>query len=298
MQSHIDAFLAHLTGERGLSANTTDAYRRDLAQWMATGADLTNDGVERYLGGLKREKLASASVARKRAALSSFCRYLAAEGIISANPVGAVEGITRREQKLPHVLSMGDVARLLLTPDAETSSGRRDRALLHLMYASGLRVSEAVTLRVGNIDFKRRMLRVLGKGGKERLVPISQAALDAVERHQRDLPMARRRDPKAFLFPTTRPNAPLGRGVAWSAVKTHARTAGLPPLASPHWLRHSFATHLLNGGADVRVIGEMLGHAPRHNDADLHACRIGPSARGLSRRAPPRLNDLNYVGRR
>ena len=288
LPGYIDAFLAHLMGERGLSANTTDAYRRDLAQWLATGNDLSSDGVERYLGGLKRDKLAPASVARKRAALSSFCRYLAAEGILSTNPVGAVEGVTQREQRLPHVLSRGDVTRLLQTPDKETAGGRRDRALLELMYASGLRVSEAVTLRVGDMDARRRTLRVRGKGGKERLVPISQSALDAVERHQHDLPMARRRDPKAFLFPGGfGRNAPLGRGAAWSAVKTHAQAAGLPPLASPHWLRHSFATHLLNGGADVRVIGEMLGHA-RVTTTQIYTHVASDRLRAAYRAAHPR----------
>lgn len=259
IQKQMEAFLLHLKGERALSSHTTDAYRRDLKQWLASSCDLTPAGVERYLMHLRGQKLAPASVARKRAALSSFCRYLFGEGALDSNPVALVDGATRPGRKLPHVLTGGEVARLLNAPNERTAKGRRDRALLEMMYASGLRVSEVARLRVGDVDHRRGLVRVKGKGGKERIVPVARHALAALASHQ---------DKRAnvsnfgYLFPAPGNGAkPLGRGMIWRAVKDHVRSAGLSELPSPHWLRHSFATHLLNGGADVRVIQEMLGHA-------------------------------------
>ncbi|HVK06372.1 MAG TPA: tyrosine recombinase, partial [Armatimonadaceae bacterium] len=252
-------FLDHLRAERGLSENTAAAYRRDLEQWRAQRHDLTPDGIEAYLTLLRAEGLAAASVARKRAALSSFCRWMVGEGALTSNPVDAVEGVTRRPQRLPHVLSAREVAALLASPDRSTPRGRRDAAFLELMYASGLRVSEVAGLRVGDVDEKGGLIRVRGKGGKERLVPVGRPALEALAAH---VPARQRRDARAFLFPAPgRAGGPIGRGLVWRAVKCHAARAGLRVLPSPHWLRHSFATHLLSGGADVRAIQEMLGHA-------------------------------------
>lgn len=257
----IDAFLAYCRAERGLSENTTVAYRRDLTQWRAEGGDLTPPGVESYLARLRRQGLAPASIARKRAALSSFCRFLVGEGGLRDNPVAAVDGSTRPELKLPHVLSPEQVARLLAAPDRRTPKGRRDAAILELLYSSGLRVSEACGLRVGDVDEKAGTVRVANaKGGKERIVPLGKPAAAALRAYRADL--GRDVGPRSLLFPARGLSGRrLGRGMVWSAVKTHAARAGLPSLPSPHWLRHSFATHLLSGGADVRAIQEMLGHA-------------------------------------
>jgi integrase/recombinase XerD len=259
MKTRLEAFMEYLSVERAASGNTVAAYRRDLTQWLAGSHDLTAGGVERYLASLRRDGLAPASVARKRAALSSFCRFLEGEGALAQNPVTQVEAITRPERKLPRVLTATDVACLLNAPDRRTAKGRRDAALLELMYASGLRVSEVVGLRWGDVDAKRSLLRVRGKGGKERLVPVARPALEALAAYQCDVRVPR--GPGAFIFPARASGGHLGRGLVWSAVKEHARRAGLSGLPSPHWLRHSFATHLLNGGADVRAIQEMLGHA-------------------------------------
>jgi integrase/recombinase XerD len=259
LQKQVEAFLEHLRGERGLSSNTTDAYRRDLRQWLGKTYDLTPIGVEKYLAYLRSENLAPASIARKRAALSSFCRFLSGDGVIDQNPVALVDTVTRPERKLPHVLTPGEVARLLVAPDERTPKGKRDRALLEMMYASGLRVSEVTGLRVGDVDEKRGLVRVKGKGSKERLVPVAKLALEALAAYRKSCPATK--DLKAFLFPAGGSRKTLGRGIVWRAVKDHAKAAGLPELPSPHWLRHSFATHLLNGGADVRAIQEMLGHA-------------------------------------
>lgn len=262
LRRHLSAFLDHLTAERGLSPHTTSAYRRDLFQWISgpLSSDLTPRGVERYLTLLQNDGLARATVARKRAALSSFCRYLAGEGVLLENPVRLVDGAARPRQSLPHVLSAPQVECLLSAPDTRTKHGRRDRALLEVMYACGLRVSEAAQLRLGDVDVRQKLVRVQhGKGGKERWVPIANAALDALIAHAPEL--GRKHSAAAAYLFAGGGGLPLGRGMVWRMVKTQAQKAGISPLPSPHVLRHSFATHLMNGGADVRVIGEMLGHA-------------------------------------
>jgi integrase/recombinase XerD len=285
---HIDEFLRYLTGERGLSGNTTDAYRRDLGEWREQNGNLTPEGVERYLGRLRRQGLKPASIARKRAALSSFCRYLTGEGLLDCNPVELIDRVTRREQQLPHVLGGAEIARLLDAPNPQTAVGRRDRALLALMYASGLRVSELVGLRVGDIDVKRRMLRVRGKGDKERMVPVAAAALAVAERHASALPTAARRNPKTLLFAGGRSvQRPMARQTVWQLVKRSANSAGLSALPSPHWLRHSFATHLLNGGADIRAIQDMLGHA-RVTTTQIYTHVASERLRSAYRAAHPR----------
>ncbi len=262
--AHIARFLCYLNAERGMAENTLSAYGRDLRQWLATGRDLNAVGVEAYLAGLRSDGLKPASLKRKRAALSSFCAYLVGENALRENPVRGVDNATRAGRTLPYVLSAPDVARLLAVPDIRTAQGRRDRAFLELMYGSGLRVSEVAGLRVGDIDTKNGWARVLGKGGKERRVPVGKLALAALAAHRGKpsrLQASNRDATSAYLFPGKPPTRPVGRGVLWRAVKTHAARAGLGELPSPHWLRHSFATHLLSGGADIRVIQEMLGHA-------------------------------------
>ena len=288
LQARIAAFLLYLHAERGSSENTVAAYRRDLTQWIGAGQDLTPSGVESYLAALRRSGLKDASIARKRAALSSFSRFLVGEGELKQNPVALADGMTRVPLRLPHVLSTAQIALLLDTPSPRTPQGRRDRALLALMYASGLRVSEATSLRVGDVDTKRGLLRVRGKGGKERLVPISGEALATLHAYRSSLPHhPPRKDPRALLFADGHGQRPLARGIVWRAVKQHARTAGFPELPSPHWLRHSFATHLLSGGADVRVIQEMLGHS-RITTTQIYTHVADDRLRAAYRTAHPR----------
>lgn len=249
-------FLSHLRAERGLSVHTESAYRRDLAQWHAAQGELSVTGVEHYLSMLHTHGLAPATIARKRAALSSFCRFLSREGLLEDNPVASAESPMRPEQRLPHALTTSEVVRLLSAPDRRTARGRRDAAFLEVLYASGLRVSEAACLRWGDIDTQRGILTIRGKGAKERRVPIAPLSLKAVlalrPRH------ARATD---FIFSKSGGKQALGRATLWRTVKENALKAGLTQALSPHWLRHSFATHLLNGGADIRAIQELLGHA-------------------------------------
>lgn len=262
MQTRIAAFLRYLVAERGASAHTVAAYRRDLSQWHEhTNADLTVEGVERFLARLFAQGLASATVERKKAALSAFARYLVGEGELAENPVRAVEGAAQAARALPHVLTASQVAALLAAPDRTTGRGRRDAAFLELLYATGLRVGEACALRVADVDTTAALVTVrAGKGGKDRRVPIGKPALSALRSFRADFENAAPGDP---LFPSrtgTGKNA-VRRETMFRAIVAHALAAGLPEPPSPHWLRHSFATHLLSGGADIRAIGEMLGHA-------------------------------------
>ena len=280
-------FLVYLQGERGLSPNTLAAYTKDLADWQRAGSDFTPAGIERYLSQLrvKGKMPSAATLARKRAALSSYCRFLAAEGFLSDNPVTQIEGRTRTERKLPHALTPSEVARLLSAPNPATKSGRRDRLLLEFMYACGLRVSEAVNLRVGDVDMQRGLLKVRGKGGKERLVPVAKSTLAHLAICKKELPKPCTAQMLLFAVPGSA--RAIGRGRAWRMVKTYAAKAGLPTLPSPHWLRHSFATHLLNNGADIRAIQEMLGHA-RIATTQIYTHIASDRLRNAYRKAHPR----------
>ena len=252
-----EAFFDYLSGERGLAKNTLAAYRRDLMQWTALRLPLTPEGIEEGLARLRGEGLGSASLERKKACLSTYAKWLVREGRLSENPVSQVEGAARRELKLPKTLSAESVARLLAAPDPQAALGRRDAAFLEVLYASGLRVSEASRLTRGDIDFERGRVRVTGKGGRERLVPLGRPARDALLVYLGPRIHSER---TAWVF-GGRGGRPLSRQAAWRLVKSNAQKSGLTASLSPHWLRHSFATHLLSGGANIRAIQEMLGHA-------------------------------------
>ncbi|MBC8142141.1 MAG: tyrosine-type recombinase/integrase [Armatimonadetes bacterium] len=262
MKPRIAAFLRYLLSERGASAHTIAAYRRDLAQWHdATNGDLTAAGVERFLAHLFTLRLTDTTVGRKKAALSAFARYLVLEGVLLENPVRAVESAARTPSPLPHVLTAPQVAALLAAPDKTTLRGRRDAAFLELLYATGLRVGEACALRVGDVDTAAAIVTVRsGKGGKDRRVPIGQPALSALRSYRADFENVLPGDP-LFASRSGTAKKAVRRETMFRAIVAHALTAGLPEPPSPHWLRHSFATHLLSGGADIRAIGEMLGHA-------------------------------------
>ena len=262
MQEQIEAFLRFLVAERGAAVNTVAAYRRDLAQWQAiTAGDLTVAGVERFLARLFGDGVKASSVARKKAALSAFAKFLVGEGTLTENPVRLVEGAARHNRPLPHVLTAGQIAALMSAPDRTTLRGRRDAAFLELLYATGLRVGEVCALRVADVDTRAALVSVRGgKGGKDRQVPVGKPALSALRSYRADFENVLPGDP---LFPSRTGGAvrPVSRVTIFRAIQAHAKTMGLPELPSPHWLRHSFATHLLSGGADIRAIGEMLGHA-------------------------------------
>lgn len=283
MKARIRAFLQFLRYNRNLSPNTWKAYDGDLTQWLAflaardgakpsavTLAAFDAEGVRGFLAELHARGNSRASAARRLAALRSFARYLLREGALADDPTALVAP-PRREQALPAHLDMGDMTRLLEAPDASTPAGRRDRAILELFYASGLRLSELAGLDLDDVNLSGRVVRVRGKGGKERLVPFNRPAAEALRAMLSDrtaAPLgadglagrtrqARRRYP---MFLNLRGGRLSARSVD-RLVRKYVRQAAIARGISPHALRHTFATHLLQAGADLRVIQELLGHA-------------------------------------
>jgi integrase/recombinase XerD len=263
----IDAFIAYIDLERGLSPHTRESYQRDLDQAAAflakrgaadwrTARAAQAEGWIQSLGG----RMAPASLARKLTALRTFARFLRRENLRTDDFTALLVG-PKLARRLPETLSPGDVARLLNAPTGEGPPALRDRALLELFYSSGLRVSELAGLTLQQLDLDRGFLRVFGKGAKERVVPVGRRATEAITAY-----LASGRP--HFVKPRTGSQLFLGnRGTGlsrvrlWMLVREHARRAGLAQKVKPHLLRHSFATHLLSGGADLRAIQEMLGHA-------------------------------------
>jgi integrase/recombinase XerD len=263
-ETHVLDFLAYLEFERGLSRNTLEAYRSDLLQLGAFLAEREVDVREAghtdltaFLDGLE---VAPATLQRKVACLRSFYRHLRRENLLDHDPTADLRA-PRKSQKLPQVLSRSEVAKLLTAPRGTDPAALRDRALLEVMYACGLRASEATGLEVGDVDVKHGVLRARGKGSKERLVPIGREAVNAVRIYaERGRPhlVGLRDQPKLFV---NQRGGELTRQGLYKIVQRHARAAGLDGKMSPHTLRHTFATHLLAGGCDLRAVQEMLGHA-------------------------------------
>ena len=263
-------FLAYLEFERGLSRNTLEAYRSDLLQFArflekrgvtATGADgATISDFLAALGGAHGGAASPATIHRKAACLRSFYRHLRREGIVDSDPTAGV-GSPRRGRRLPQVLTRGEVDRLLTQPRGSEPTDLRDRALLELMYASGLRASEAIGLDVADVDLDALVLRARGKGSRERIVPVGSAAAAAVGRYlEHGRPVLVGARVESHLFVNFRGGALTRQGL-YKIVRGYATSAGLSDRMSPHTLRHTFATHLLAGGCDLRSVQEMLGHA-------------------------------------
>jgi integrase/recombinase XerD len=263
-------FLSYLELERGLSRNTLNAYRTDLFQYgeflaghhrdalKARPADIA-DFLADLATGNGRPACSAATIHRKAACLRSFYKHLRRDELISDDPTAALSA-PRRAKKLPHVLNYSEVQLLLAAPRGSEPTTLRDRALLEVMYACGLRASETIGLDVGDLDLRQGFLRARGKGSKERLVPVGRQAIAAISVYMRARPklVGERHEPKLFV---NFRGGPLTRQGLYKIVQRHARTAGLGGRMSPHTLRHSFATHLLAGGCDLRAVQEMLGHA-------------------------------------
>jgi len=271
MESTIHTYLNYLKVEKGLALNTVDAYSRDLAKFAAFAAKrsrrltaIRRDDIVDFLASLYRQKLDSSSVARHLVALRNFFRFALREGEIPADPTINLESPKLRKS-LPGFLRLEEVNRLLEQPDMGTPLGVRDKALLELLYSTGLRVSELVGLRVGDMEMRMGCLRCIGKGNKERIVPVGRKALAAVEQYlteSRPLLLRMRRHAPAvpYLF-VNRLGGKLSRVGVWKILGGYGRRAGLRTKLTPHKMRHSFATHLLEGGADLRSVQLMLGHA-------------------------------------
>lgn len=268
MSALVDAYLSHLSVERRLSLNTVESYGRDLAQLSAFAAgvgrpveQLDRRALEQLVRQLMGEGRSPRSVARAVACYRGFYRFLVVSRHHQENPAADLRA-PRAFKTLPKFLSIEEVDRLLASPDTSNARGVRDRALIELFYATGLRVSEMVALRQQDLNLESGYLTCTGKGRKQRLVPIGDAAsawLTQYITEARPALLKRRSSPR--LFVNARGGSGLSRVGFWKIVKAHGRHAGLPRVLSPHVLRHSFATHLLERGADLRAIQMMLGHS-------------------------------------
>jgi integrase/recombinase XerD len=264
----LDEFCDHLWLEDGLSRNTLDSYRRDLtkfAAWLekqraASILQATHGDIQGYLGNLFAQKARPSSAGRNISSLKRLFRYLLRQGKISVDPTLQID-TPKLPRNLPKSLTEQDVEQLLNAPDTQTPLGLRDRTMFEVLYATGLRVSELVTLRITQVSMDMGVVRAMGKGSKERLVPLGEEALDWLRRYLADgRGVLLGKQMTDALFVTARGEG-MTRQMFWYLIKKHARTAGLNKSMSPHTLRHAFATHLLNHGADLRVVQMLLGHS-------------------------------------
>ncbi len=264
----ISLFLTHVKVEKGLSINTVAAYQRDLAKFLGfaqkrklTLGQVSRDDLVDFLAGLYRGNLESRTVARQLVTLRNFFRFAQIQEFIGTDPSLNLESPKIR-RTLPGYLRLEEVERLLQQPDAKTAIGLRDLAMLEVLYSTGLRVSELIGLRVTDLDSKVGCIRCIGKGDKERIVPAGRKALGMVEKYLRDArpKLLGKGAPSQALF-VNRRGGSLSRVGVWKILSAYGRRAGLRVALTPHMLRHSFATHLLERGADLRSVQLMLGHA-------------------------------------
>lgn len=263
-EAKIRSYLYHCRVEKGLSVNSLCAYERDLSRFRAfvrptNLASVTIDTLRRYIDHLRKEGLSNRSIARHITTLRGLFGFLMDEQEISANPTDLLAA-PRIGSSLPRYLAVQEVERLLTAPDGRAPTGLRDQAMIHLLYSSGLRVSELVKVRISDIDELGGTIRVIGKGNKQRLVPVGREALKALDQYNRQRPLLLRGRISPYLFVTARGKAMTRQGF-WKLLKSHGRNVGIFRSLSPHVLRHTFATHLLEGGADLRSLQAMLGHS-------------------------------------
>lgn len=261
--------MEYLTVELGLSANTRQAYERDLRLFCKTLGfknsdalvNVSREQITGYMTQLKEEGLAAATIARKLAAIKAFYRFMTAEGYMDANPAEVVEAGTKGI-KLPRVLSEDEVVRLLNQPDITTAEGFRDRTMLEVLYATGMRVSELISLTLERVDLNMKYIIAFGKGSKERIVPLGSVAAEFLQQYlekvRPKLTHAGRNTNIVFL---AFGGHELTRQRFWQIIRAYGRKANINKALTPHILRHSFATHLLDNGADLRSVQELLGHS-------------------------------------
>ena len=263
-----EQFNDYITFERGLSARTLSAYERDLTRWwrsvsesgVGDPVEVTLDLLREWIFGLKDAGLAGTSIRRAQSAVRTYFRFLLSEGVLDVDPTERLES-PRVARKLPDFLTQTEVVRLLDAPDSERPLFWRDRAILELLYASGLRVSELVDLPLSGLDLGEAFVTVFGKGSKERIVPMGGPAVRTLERYLREVrPGLDKGRGEGHVYLNAR-GTRMRRESVWKLVKKSARRAGIVKNFSPHTLRHTFATHLVEGGADLAAIQELLGHA-------------------------------------
>ncbi len=268
MYRFVDEYINFLAVERGMSLNTLEAYSRDLNRYMGNMEkrgirdiqNISSDHVIGYLGGLKKSGLIPTSANRALAALRGFYKYLILQGTIKENPIAHIS-LAKTWMHLPDTLSEDEMENLLNQPDVKHVLGRRDKAMMELLYATGIRVSELIMLTINNINWQTGYLIVMGKGGKERIVPIGQVAYDHLSRYvDRERPVLLKGNSTTVLF-LNRSGRGLTRQGFWKIVKKYAKKGGIMKKVYPHTFRHSFATHILERGGDLRSVQVMLGHS-------------------------------------
>ena len=262
----VQAFLGFCRMEKGLSPNSLDAYSRDLAGFVAFASPVSGNAYPdaevliTYLNHLYKKDLSSRTIARHLSAVRNLFRFLLSEGLIASDPT---EHLTSPKQwsTIPKFLNRDQVDKLVAAPDSAKASGVRDQAMLELLYATGIRVSELIHLRTSNVDLAQGLIRVTGKGNKQRIVPVHPEAIRSIQHYIEGFRAALLKSKSSpYLFVTAR-GGPMTRQAFWASIKTNGKKAGIFHNLSPHVLRHTFATHLLEGGADLRSVQTMLGHS-------------------------------------
>ncbi len=269
MTGRMQLFLEYLTVELGLSANTRQAYERDLRLFCKTLGfknsdalvNVSREQITGYMTQLKEKGLAAATIARKLAAIKAFYRFMTAEGYMDANPAEVVEAGTKGI-KLPRVLSEDEVVRLLNQPDITTAEGFRDRTMLEVLYATGMRVSELINITLERVDLNMKYIIAFGKGSKERIVPLGSVAAEFLQQYlEKVRPKLTHADRNTNIVFLAFGGHELTRQRFWQIIRAYGRKANINKALTPHILRHSFATHLLDNGADLRSVQELLGHS-------------------------------------
>jgi len=268
MNGLLDSFLEYLSVERGLAKNTIEAYKRDLKSYIyylrkKNIIDINSSNraiIVAYLLQMQKSGKASSSISRTCAALRSFYQFLFREHVISEDPTIDLD-TPKLEQRLPKVLNTEEVEKLLSQPDITTPLGLRDKSMLELLYATGMRVSELISLSVEDVNLETGFLRCMGKGSKERIIPVGSIALEYLKEYLSSVrkQLLNGKESKKLFF--NRQGNPMTRQGFWKIIKKYSKQAGIYKKITPHTLRHSFATHLLENGADLRAVQEMLGHA-------------------------------------
>ena len=269
MKQYLQLFIQYLAVERRLARNSIEAYERDLTLFLeylersgvTSVEELTSAQIVGFMAEAKREGKATSTITRRQVAVRSFCKFLAAERILQSDPAETM-ATAKPKRKLPHVLTTDEVERLLAAPPSNTPAGLRDRAMLEVLYATGARVSELIGMDVGSVHTGMGFVRVIGKGSKERIIPLGRMAVsslnDYMEYGRPRLHKGVKAEDALFL---NHLGGRMTRQGFWKIIKKYAVEVGVTKELTPHMLRHSFATHLLEGGADLRAVQEMLGHA-------------------------------------
>ncbi|MDK2822583.1 MAG: integrase/recombinase XerD [Clostridia bacterium] len=269
MTGLVDEFINFLLIERGLSENTLDSYKRDLLNfidflkknYINNLEIIQREHITAYLAHLKKKKRAAATISRHIAALKTFFKFLFQEGYIKENPADDLER-PKQDKKLPKILSIPEVDRLLEEPKKlNSATGVRDKAMLEVLYATGMRVSELINLGINNVNLEMGYIRCMGKGSKERIIPIGSKAIESLNTYLKWGRNKLLKNPREQAIFLNHHGRKLTRQGFWKILKAHAQKAGIEKEITPHVLRHSFATHLLENGADLRAVQEMLGHA-------------------------------------